>query len=735
MTIKTSSSHKRGWYLFFHQLKRMRGVCLVASMIYLAVFTVPFIIRTVEGQKILDSMPAAPIYDLSGAFLFVLPVAIPLFTGVMALQFIHHGDRADLYYSLPVKRHTLFLSHYLAGLVVTLLPLLAIYLPCALTGAISNSGNIQVLSLVIEFLTLCLTTTISYTLVCFVGVFTPTLLDHVLYTAGIGAAISLGFAYTLEALSRMLVGFPYTDLFLGDGGIGILWSNPFLLGFRIFVENDTYRWPVIIAYLVLAILCLILSIIGFRKRGCERAGRVGGRTLVKEISKYVGAYIGGLLLSLGFGGMASDSVAMMILGLILGSFIAHTVIEAIAMRSFRTFGKSMKGYAIFAGCFLALFAVVRFDLTGYQYRIPEVDQVDSVSISYYGVVEPYLYGSNRNGIVLRTPEGIEAVKNIHTRMTQRWVPLGNQNIEVDGEEMTWMPITITYRLKNGMTVQRKYDKVYYSDFPLFNDLGVIPEFRKQTDLSAMVEPNQFNSFRLYDALGRGGQVLPLSLEEQEELFAAIAADRREETVEEYARPDTPALGCLSITATPTALPEEARQRLQKSGLSTYDSVVVLGAHYQNTIEFLKEKGWDVTKQTESSKVKAAYVTYASHGALRGVYPLFLNEPDDFYRFSLSDLENEVWGTDISVKYDDAAQIAQLRQCAYQQYEMSTDGYVVAFHVEGSLQCQQFYIPYDKAPDFLKEDLKKVGESWDVHTSAYIDAGEMGVTITEETIID
>ena len=76
-----------------------------------------------------------------------------------------------------------------------------------------------------------------------------------LYTAGIGAAISLGFAYTLEALSRMLVGFPYTDLFLGDGGIGILWSNPFLLGFRIFMENDPYRWPVIIAYLVLAILC------------------------------------------------------------------------------------------------------------------------------------------------------------------------------------------------------------------------------------------------------------------------------------------------------------------------------------------------------------------------------------------------------------------------------------------------------------------------------------------------
>ena len=49
--------------------------------------------------------------------------------------------------------------------------------------------------------------------------------------------------------------------------------------------------------------------------------------------------------------------------------------------------------------------MVRFDLTGYQYRIPEVDQVDSVSISYYGAVEPYLYGSNRNGIVLRTPGG------------------------------------------------------------------------------------------------------------------------------------------------------------------------------------------------------------------------------------------------------------------------------------------------------------------------------------------
>ena len=83
------------------------------------------------------------------------------------------------------------------------------------------------------------------------------------------------------------------------------------------MENDPYRWPVIIAYLVLAILCLILSIIGFRKRGCERAGRVGGRTLVKEISKYVGAYIGVITAQPRFGGMASDSVAMMILGLIL----------------------------------------------------------------------------------------------------------------------------------------------------------------------------------------------------------------------------------------------------------------------------------------------------------------------------------------------------------------------------------------------------------------------------------
>ena len=129
------------------------------------------------------------------------------------------------------------------------------------------------------------------------------------------------------------------------------------------------------------------------------------------------------------------------------------------------------------------------------------------------------------------------------------------------------------------------------------------------------------------------------------------------------------------------------------------------------------------------------MTYASHGALRGVYPLFLNEPDDFYRFSLSDLENEVWGTDISVKYDDAAQIAQLRQCAYQQYEMSTDGYVVAFHVEGSLQCQQFYIPYDNATAFLKEDLKKVGESWDAYTFSYADIGGIEPAITAETIIE
>lgn len=728
MTTKTSPSNRRTGFLYRHAAGRLKGVGLISCIVYFAVFTIPFIIRSVQGQNIYSG-DAGNIYGLSGSLLFILPVLMPLFTGVMSLQFMHQSDRADLYYSLPVKRHTLFFTHFLAGLTATILPLLVIYVPAAVTVMITNPFSISLLSLLIEFLTLSVTLLISYTLVCFVGVFTPTVLDHVLYTAGIGAAISLGMGYTTQALSTMLVGFPTGWMELG--GFGALWCNPFLLSFRIFIADDRYRWPLILCFLAVAAVCLVLAAVGFSRGGCERAGRVGGRTLVKEICKYVGAYIGGLLMSLALGGMTSYAPAVMVIGLLLGSFIAYTIIEAVAMRSFRTFARSMKGYAIAAVCLLGLFSIVRFDLLGYQYRIPSADQVASVSIDYFGTAQSHIdrrdSEKNLSPVVLESPEAIEAVRSLHKGLAQRLVPQKIEQHAFTENLDIWMPVTVTYRLKNGFTVQRRYEKVCIEDFPLFAELCVVPEFRQKTDLSAMIEPSRYNTFALYSAVGEKAGTLELSLDEQKTLLDAIAKDRASESARQFARSDTPARGCLVITSSAAALSEQAKT-LRKNGFNTYDAVVVIGAHYQNTLAFLESHGLLDEMRVEPSKVREAYVGYAGSTAAWQLSPLFLSEPNENYRIPVGALSEEmkVW-----TSFRAQGELEELLSCARLQYA-GDRGYAVYFVTEGSAESQMLFIPYELAPDFLKNALNEY--EYDPLSSTYgVPADPGGAPITAETI--
>ncbi|MBC8570821.1 hypothetical protein [Zongyangia hominis] len=703
MTTKISlSNQQRTGFLFRHAVKRLKGVGFISCIVYLAVFTIPFIIRSVQAQEEYFASEVGKIYGFTGALLFILPVVMPLFTGVMSFQFMHQADRADLYYSLPVRRPTLFFTHFLAGLTVSILPLLVIYLPSAVMVLIKNPFGITLVSLLTEFLTLCLTLFISYTLVCFIGVFTPTVLDHVLYTGGIGAAISLGIGYTVQALSQMLVGFSGGALLLRN--FGSLWCNPFLLSYRIFIDNDRYRWPLLLSFLALAVVCLLLSVFGFCRHGCERAGRVGGRTLVKEICKYVGAYVGGLLLSLALGGMTDLSPGVMIVGLLLGSFIAYTIIEAVSMRSFRTFGRSMKGYAVTAVCLLALFSVARFDLMGYQNRVPSTQQIASVSIDYFGVSDTHVsHGEGNPRLTLETPEAIEAVRNLHTGLVESLVPMGGREADYyfGGTEIA-KTVTVSYHLKNGLTLQRRYEKVMRADFPYFEALCVVPEFRQKTDLSAMVEPNRFNSFQLYNAVGQKAALMNLDLEKQAELLDAIAKDRASETPQQFARPQSPSLGSIVITATPSALGENLAL-LQKNGLNSYHGVVVIGTHYENTLALLKKWGFDQNLDLPSGQVKVAYVDYS--GTMFGQEtPLFLSEPngDNGYRTSIGMLEEGAWGKEPSSILN-PEEIQALLSCSYQQYT-NEQGYVVAYVVEGATEAQMLLIPYEKAPEFLKKAL-------------------------------
>ena len=400
-----------------------------------------------------------------------LPVAV--FFGVLsAMAVFSHlfsARSANLFGSLPIRREGLFLTHYLAGLAFFLVPNVIIFL---LTLAVEAAGGCLSVKILLFWLAaVCGEGFFFYSLAVFCAMFT----GHVLALPAFYAIVN----FFVEGVTALVV-VVLEAFYYGFAGVPywvetiVKWFTPTAQFSSVqvnWVYSDALPYPsteadffnvknriyflenggTLAVYAAAALALAVCAFFLYRARRLESAGDVVAVNAMKPVFRYGVALCAGLALGMGtmvilYGGEIGLMIAIVVWG-VIGYFAAEMLLQ----KSFKVFGK-WKGAVAVTAVFAALFCVVGFDLTGFETRIPDPSDVESVYVR--GLEVMYLGDDgDRLDLNITDPDAIRLITLVHkAAVDQRNV---NQT-----EYGSITSLYVTYRLKNGGTLSRQYYNIW-----------------------------------------------------------------------------------------------------------------------------------------------------------------------------------------------------------------------------------------------------------------------------------
>lgn len=392
--------------------------------------------------------------EAKAVFYILTPWGALLAGGIAAMVVCSHlysTRSANFTAALGPKRTALFCTHYLTGLLWLVVPFLlmgfstlAIYLT-----KVPNSTDLvwQVFGSGIAVGTVALVLFYSFGVLC--GMLTGHLLALPVFYLTFNFLVA-GVWYLLTLLFHTFYyGYPGS---LTQVPAWVLWLSPALRmsqGLMIFPEKlDVVTFVV---YGVVGVVMALVAWLLYVKRPMERAGDVVAWAGLRPVFRYGVALCAGLalgsltrlVLSLGELGLA---VSVLLWG-VVGCFVAQMLLT----KSVRVL-RYWKGAVAVAVTFAALFVVMALDLTGYETRVPDGEQVASVEIgqlySYPSDSAGYLRGAKSTD-----PQTIQLAIQLHQLLVDQ--PVDASTFDSRFEDRL-QRMDLTYTLTDGTRLSRFY---------------------------------------------------------------------------------------------------------------------------------------------------------------------------------------------------------------------------------------------------------------------------------------
>ena len=369
--------------------------------------------------------------------------AVGILTVMVVFSYLYSSRSCGLMNSLPIRRETMFSTVWLTGLAPLLLAeLLTALLTAALYLGKGLDGNALLLWLLSG---VC-------AMLCFYGIaaFCAMLTGSLLVLPGLYLVLNLTAWAVVGCLQSLLQNLVYG---LGNRGSWrlIALSPPVWLQNKLRVARpEMGDWQLLglgwlplyaLAGLVLSVLALLL----YRKRRMETAGDTVAWPVLKPVFRTCMAFGTALLAavavnSLVLGGSFHGRGAAMLIWVLLlgGAALGWMAAEMLIQRTVRIFPGKWKGLiAVCAVLTLGLWTA-ELDLTGFERRVPEADEVESVTLLY------------RDAQEMEAPENIEKALDLHRSVLANKA-LHEPEIHSAGD---WL--TLRYRLKDGRELERSW---------------------------------------------------------------------------------------------------------------------------------------------------------------------------------------------------------------------------------------------------------------------------------------
>ena len=412
--------------------------------------------------------------DTSGWFSAAtfLAVVFGLLAAMAVFSYLYSARSVSLFHALPLRREGLFLTSYLAGLGFLILPNLAVFLLAL--AAEAACGAVVFSSLFTWLVVSSLLGLFFYSFAVFCAMFT----GHILALPAFYLILSFvvpAVTYLLETIARQFL-FGFTGAVWMEEASE--WFSPALklahgISSGPSAADGNYQFHglgLVTLYALIGLALAVVALILYRRRQLERAGDVITVGWMRPVFRYgvslcAAVALGTFFYSI-FYALLPTSPWVLLGWMVLWGAVGCFIAEMLLRKRFWVFKTSWKGCVVFLLCLCAGMGALELDLMGFENAVPDASQVESVRI--YGLDTTPRDGGD-SPLFSDDPEVIQDVLDLHTAITQQKAALEDWQSQsgssevwttdadgVDIQEGTSESIILTYSIKDGSVMQRKY---------------------------------------------------------------------------------------------------------------------------------------------------------------------------------------------------------------------------------------------------------------------------------------
>lgn len=567
MTSTTSSNkllHEIKTVYLWSFRKRFGIVALFCGMAFLCLPLPVFLMLNEDQQRQEHSRSwltqdgVTRMLDLGDKFIQYLGNLMPwLFTPLILLMilllaallfgYLHTKRSVDLFHAVPIRRESLLLGKFLAGMTMVAIPVVFSFVSLFavllfFSGNVGSFGG-AVAMMATHFLWLLFMAAAAFAFTIVMAVCSGTTFDMVISTIVISVTYPLMIMMGDSIASRLLPGY-------SGGALPELIYTAFS-PYAAAIIPQSYgfsSFPLVffLWWLLMTVVMLVGAVLLYKRRKSECAESSFAFPLPQNTIRFVAtmaaAFTGGKL----FLNTLGDASSFFI-GAAVASIFTHVVAQAIYGRGFRGLKRSFGYYGIFLAVFGIFFGSLATGFFGYDTRIPNTADIKSVTTDINGVVNNIqVYDFIASGFAIynsedypqvyvrpeyKQPETITAATELHQFLT---ATIRESGYPYHMTGSAYLNLDFTYQLKDGKTLDRNY---YYMGAYLNNNnfeelkresnaFANQPEYKTSGNWLYYVAPEFIDNITVTSG-GEGeqeGVVMSPSKEDIQKLLEAIRAD-------------------------------------------------------------------------------------------------------------------------------------------------------------------------------------------------------------------
>lgn len=699
--------------MILENLKRFWAGSLLAFLGYFLIGTLPIIFS--KGYGNLDEYMIRSMMQGTWPPYILILFLVPPVAAFLIYKYMQQQSSTAIMNALPFSRRMLFHSNFLSGAILCIAPIIlnAIILlflsePVMMLDHMQEGEvYINVFSGAAIFRWAMLYTILSLLLYA-IAMFAATITGSSL----IQFLMSFGFIFLMPAVLLCIVGFSdqylygYTQPEILENLL--VWTSP-AMG----VARGDISYKLMVWYFVCFLIVYLVTYLLYHRRKMEKATDTIAFNFIKPIFKYLITFFG--MTAMGFMFMAFGSENLMYLGALVGALLGYVISDMIVQKSLRIKG-FIKGFGIYLVLGVLFFGSFFADITGYETRVPELDDIDHVYMTSNDVMGRMGYTRDQ---FVDDPEILQEVRAFHediTKTAEQEEAFLRSPERIDFQRFL-------YELNNGSSLERYYHLPYsfYSENEHLKNIFESESYKEQIypilDPSSNVSTRR-STFILYpngQNSAFGNQSISLTKEEAEEFADLYKKDLREETFEEVIQYISPV--CRVEIGIPEVMIhyDEFGEPYSEEYYNSEDYDIM--PYDEHVIGWLKEKGYYDTVALNPEDIATAEVyVHSESGMYQAGQPageaveiqetqeiVYVEEPIDMVR-STKQITSNFYTEDPCIgTLTDPAQIQEVLDTGQRDYINYHEYYYVVFHTadEEDDYYSTRYFELDRVPDFIK----------------------------------